>query len=348
MAINLQEIKKILIIQYQPFGDVLLNTGYLPALRKKFPDAKIDFLVRHPFETVLLNNPNLDELVVFKNGKGLNYFADRIKLIRMIRYRNYDCIIDQIRSTGSAQITLFSRAKYRLGFADRRWKSFYNYTTDRDNIRYYSALKFDVLKPLGIKEEPHKLFFHIKDESVVFIKKWLEENNLESKKFIGISPGTPVVAKKWNLNNYARLADKLVKETGYQVVLIWGPGEKGDSETVAKFMEETAILAPETDFNQVAALLRECALLICNDGGLNHLSVATGTPSIAIFGKHNPQRWSPVIFENHFHFHKENNNYKNDDTFGITSKEVYDKAADVLRKLESGVGSLHSAEGKRK
>ena len=88
MAINLQEIKKILIIQYQPFGDVLLNTGYLPALRKKFPDAKIDFLVRHPFETVLLNNPNLDELVVFKNGKGLNYFADRIKLIRMIRYRN--------------------------------------------------------------------------------------------------------------------------------------------------------------------------------------------------------------------------------------------------------------------
>jgi len=40
---ELGKIRKILLIQYKPFGDVLLNTGYLPTLRKHFPNAQIDY-----------------------------------------------------------------------------------------------------------------------------------------------------------------------------------------------------------------------------------------------------------------------------------------------------------------
>ena len=96
MTPDLSKIKKILIIQYQPFGDVLLNTGYLPVLRNKFPSAKIDFLVREPYHNALLGNPYLDDLVLFKNAKGFSYFLSRIKLIKDIRSRKYDLIIDQI------------------------------------------------------------------------------------------------------------------------------------------------------------------------------------------------------------------------------------------------------------
>ena len=81
MKVDLQKIHKILIIQYQPFGDVLLNTGYLPALRKKFPDAKIDYLVKSKYKIILENNPYLDEIVDFEDGKGLHYIPERIRLL---------------------------------------------------------------------------------------------------------------------------------------------------------------------------------------------------------------------------------------------------------------------------
>ena len=331
MTPDLSKIKKILIIQYQPFGDVLLNTGYLPALRDKFPDTQIDFLVLKPYHNALLGNPYIDELLLFDNASGFNYFWVRFKLILKIRNRHYDLIIDQIRNSASALFTILSGAKYRLGFIHQRWRSFYNLKSERKSLRYYSAMKFDTLAPLGIHEKPHKLYLKIEQESENYIDNWLAENNLDNRKWICLSPGSPVKSKKWALQNYADLADKIINQSDYQVVLIWGPGEEDDCQTVLDLMQQKGIKAPTTSFNQAAALLKKSSLLICNDGGINHLSVATETPSIAFFGRHKPRRWSPVIFENHFHFYKENVDYKNDRTLGISVEEVLQKVKEILK-----------------
>ena len=50
-------------------------------------------------------------------------------------------------------------------------------------------------------------------------------------------------------------------------------------------MDKKAILAPPTNFNQGAAMISHCRLLICNDGGLVHLSVATETSTALHFGQ---------------------------------------------------------------
>lgn len=331
MKINTDTINKILIIQYQPFGDVLLNTGYFPALRKKFKTAKIDFLVREPYHVVLNENPYLDEVIVFKNGKGFSYVAERIKLIKDINSRKYDLIIDQIRNTGSAQITYFSGAKYRLGFDHQRWRFVYNIKAKRGKIRYHSSMKFDALKPLGIKEEKHNLYYKINEDSKEYISGWLHENKLSNVKLVCFSPGSPVKSKKWSLQSYAQLGDQISKELNCKIVLLWGPGEKKDVEEVNQLMLEEGIIAPPTSFNQAAVMLQKSSLLVCNDGGLNHLSVAAEVPSIAIFGKHKPTRWSPVIFDGHYHFYDEKADHKNDSTLGISVEDVFNKVKEILK-----------------
>jgi ADP-heptose:LPS heptosyltransferase len=331
VKINTEKIQKILIIQPKPFGDVLLNTGYLSALRNKFPDAKIDFLVKKPYHNVLVGNPFLNELIIFQNGKGLHYFPERIKLIRKISKHKYNLIIDQIRNPGSAQITLFSGAKYRLGLINQRWRSFYNIKAERKELRYYSAMKFDTLAPLGIKEEKHKLFFHITKSSTDKIKNWFSENKLSGDKLICFSPGTPIKGKQWDLASYAQLADLIIENTDYKVLLLWGPKEKDDVNKVHSLMKNEPIMALPTTFNEAAAMLKECRLLICNDGGLNHLAVAVETPSIAFFGKHKPTRWSPAsIFEGYHHFYNKEADYRTDPTLGITVEEVFNKIKEII------------------
>lgn len=331
MDIDIQSIKRILIIQYQPFGDVLLNTGYFSALRKKFPDTKIDYLIKKKFQVVLDNNPYLDELVVFEDGKGWRYVPERIKLLKRIRTRKYDLIIDQIRGFGSAQMTWFSGAKYRLGFIHKKYAFIYNIKSERQSVRYHSSMKFDALLPLGIKEEPHELYFYIKPESEEYIDNWLKQSGLNEKKIITFSPSSPVPRKKWSLNAYARLGDMILQNLKCKIVILWAPNEKEDAETLFELMDQKPIMAPITDLNEAAAMLKRSALLICNDGGLNHLSVATETPSIAIFGSIKPIRWSPEMFAGHYHFFNEQHDSLKDDTFGIDPDKVYQKVVEILK-----------------
>ncbi|MBN1971920.1 MAG: glycosyltransferase family 9 protein [Candidatus Delongbacteria bacterium] len=329
---DISKIKKILLIQYKPFGDILLNTGYMKALREKFPNAQIDYLIQRPYVTVLENNPYLDNLVIMekKKKKSLDYFKEKLRIISRIRAENYDVVIDQLRNAGSAQITLFSGAKYKIGWRfNKGFKSFnwiYNYSEERNNLVYASRAKFALLKPLGIEEIPHNTFYHVKPESREMVNIWLNDSGLIDKKIVLFSPVTPIPAKQWDLERFAKVADMIKKDSDFEIVLMWGPGEKEQVEYMASKMETKPVIAPKTSFNEAAALLEKSKIYIGNDGGINHLAVAVNTPTITVFGpKTNPKKWTAW----HLNIHKYLRDYdfkeKGEHTFNITPEMVFEK-----------------------
>jgi len=334
MKIDLDRIKRLLIIQIRPFGDVLLNTAYLPFLRKRLPDAKIDLLVKHPFQHILDNNPHVDDCVVFGNKGNQPAWLEKLQLFARVRKRRYDLVIDQIQGSTSAQIVLFSGAPFRIASAEARWRSLYNITVPYRGKRYSASMKFDLLRPLGIKESSYELDYTIHPDATAYIKGWLKDHFLDDKPFVCISPGSPREKKKWDAVCYAQLADLIYEKLNRQVVLLWGPDEKKDVETVVSNMTCRPQLAPPTDFNQAAAMLKACELLVCNDGGLNHLSVATQTPSLAIFGNTSPINWSPgSVFPRHHHLHNPLWPKMSDNLFGITPGQVFEKVRTIIEEI---------------
>ena len=335
MQIDLSQIRRVLIIQIRPFGDVLLNTGYLPFLREKLPRARIDFLAKHPFDGVLADNPDIDEVVVFGKPQSRSYWLDKLGLMLSVRRRRYDVIIDQIQGTTSAQVVMFSKATYRIAAEGKKWSWLYNIRVPQEG-RYSGSMKFDLLKPLGIREAPYRLFYHIQPQSIAYIQEWLGRVNPENKQIVCISPGSPRTKKKWGADHYAVLSDLILENTDRQVVLLWGPNEIDDLERVKAAMAHRPLIAPATNYNQAAALLKACELLVCNDGGLNHLSVATGTPSLAVFGGTSPTFWSPQgVFPNHYHLANTDWDGRSD-SFGISPAEVFEKVREILREGCSG------------
>jgi ADP-heptose:LPS heptosyltransferase len=334
--IDEQAIKHILVVQFRPFGDVLLATSYLEALTKRFPGAAIDFLVKKPFHDLLYKNPWVSRIIAFEQHSGIRYVIDRIKLMRDIRRWRYDLIIDQQSGTGSGQVVLFSKAAYRLGWSDSRWRWCYNLKATRGQIRYRSSQNFDMLRPLGINETPHRLFYHIRPESLAYATDWLKSRRMTREKTIIISPGSPRKEKKWRAGNFSMLADQLLLKTDMQVVLLCGPDEYTDARAVLEQTRQPCHLALSVDFNHAAAFIKHCRLLICNDGGINHLSVAVGVPSLAIFGNTSPARWSPQdFFPYHYHLHNANREKRTGNDFGITPDEAFHKVLAVLAELPS-------------
>ncbi len=334
--IDPRTIKRILVIQFRPFGDVLLATSYLEALSERYPNASIDFLVKKPFQDILYRNPWISQIISFEQHSGLRYIADRLRLFREIRHGNYDLVIDQQSGTGSGQVVLFSKAKYKLGWSNSKWRWCYNLKAKKGSVRYRSSQNFDMLQPLGIDERAHRLFYYIKPESMVYAKEWVDSHELIPDKIIVISPGSPRQRKKWRIDNFSRLADKILLNTDMQVVILWGPKEYADACAVLERSHQTCHLAPPTDLNQASAFLKQCRLVICNDGGINHLSVALGVPSLVIFGSTHPAKWSPDGFYP-YHYHLFNSDWRkgSDNHFGITPEEAFQKVLSILSELPS-------------
>ncbi len=331
---SIKDISKILIIQLRPFGDVLLTTSYLSAIREKYPAAQIDFLVSKPYDSILINNPFIDNVISVSKHKGLKYILSRVKLFAKVRKMKYDLVIDQQNGTGTAQICFMSGAHYRLGYEDSKHRYAHNLHAPRGEKRYAASRKFDIISPLGIEEKEYSLYYYISPDSISYVESWFVKNNLNSD-VICFSPGSPVKKKQWDLDSYAKTADMIIRDLKIPVVFLWAPNELDDVNTIIAGMKEKPILAPPTTFNQAAAFLQKVTLLICNDGGLNHLSVATNTPALAIFGNTNPDFWSPQgVFDNHFHIFNPDFQRMTDSTFGITSEQVLKKVETILQKLK--------------
>lgn len=333
---QLKSIKKILIIQYKPFGDILLNTAYLPSLRKKFPNAQIDFLIQKPYLTILEDNPNLDNLIIMeKIKKHIPKFKERLRIIKIVRKEKYDLIIDQLRGTGSAQIVMFSGAKYRVGWKLKRYNWLYNISEPRKNIRYYGLLKFDVLKALGITENNEDTYYHIKAKSQRVIDEWLTKIDLIDKDFIVVSPSSPVVYKEWSKDLYAETLDRVINELNVQVILLWGPNELEAVEYIAGKMKNSPVIAIKTNFNEASALLKRSKLFFGSDGGINHLSIAVKTASVAIFGPHsNPKKWQAHHKKTHTYLRNWECKDRNDRTLGITPEQAFNEIKKVYGLLQ--------------
>jgi len=328
--LNPDAIKKILIIQIRPFGDVLLNTPSLAALRRRLPRAQIDFLVRHPYQKVLNGNPHIDNCIVFGRTRPLLAWLDRLRLFWGVYRSAYDVVVDQIQGTTSAQVVLASRAPSRIASSRVRLKRLYNIRVPCGPTRYAAAMKFDLLAPLGIRQGPLDFFYHIETASIDYAARWLNGRHLHNRPFVCVSPGSPRRHKKWRAECFARLCDLIMENSGLPVVLLWGPDEKEDVTQVAAAMRRQPLTAPPTTYNQAAAFLKAGVMLICNDGGLYHLSVALKTPSLAIFGGTDPRKWSPADSKRHAFLFNAGVNAKQDDTFGVTPAAAYARAASLL------------------
>ena len=68
---------KILLIRLRLIGDVVFTTPAIGALRRRFPDAHITYLVEAPAEPVVRHHPGIDRVIVVERPRGLARIALR-------------------------------------------------------------------------------------------------------------------------------------------------------------------------------------------------------------------------------------------------------------------------------
>jgi hypothetical protein len=111
--------KRIAVMRFGGFGDVLAVTGLTRALREDYPDAEIDFYTDPPSTVVLENNPDIDNVIAAPKpllSANPETVWRNLALVRRWSRPPYDLAIVAHHEFDLLVLSLFFRARFRVGY----------------------------------------------------------------------------------------------------------------------------------------------------------------------------------------------------------------------------------------
>lgn len=282
----MQKPKNILIARLSSIGDIILATPVIRGIRNTYPDAKISFLVKEEFSSLLKYHPGIDELITFNKSGG---FKGLMELRRLISSKQFDCFIDLHNNlrTRFLRISLAFPLSSTYGKDSmKRWLLVKLRLNMLKSSRQVYLKYFDAVKPLGITYDHSGTDIYPGNEAIESVKLKLREAQIDPvKPIIVLSPGASFSNKQWLPERFGEIASQLVSRHSAQVILLGGPGDRALCENIISAIPERVVnLAGKLTLVESAALARLSVVVVSNDSGMMHLAQSQGTAVVAIFG----------------------------------------------------------------
>jgi lipopolysaccharide heptosyltransferase I len=297
--------KAIAIIRLSALGDIIHAFPVANILKREYPASRISWIVDTRYQDILEEHPDIDEIIPvdtrkWKEGiKGTKALIGDVRnLFRVLKNRRFSLSLDLQGLIKSGIFSAMTQAERKVGFdMDNCRESLNTFFTDtcitpKEEDTHIIDKNLSLLRGLGINTEGWKWQVPVKSDHEKRIKGFLTKPEINFP-LVGINPGAGWVTKRWGAERFSLLADRLIDELDATVIWTWGPGEKPLVEEIRQRMKTESLVAPPTTVLELAALFRHLDLFVGGDTGPLHLAVASGTPTVSIFGPTDPERNGP-------------------------------------------------------
>jgi len=285
-------LHKTLIIRLSSVGDVVLSSPLVRSLRGRFPDCRIDYVVKSAYADLVRHNPYVDSVIEFPDAGTA---ADLLRLRRTIAASGYDLIIDIHDSIRSRFLCAGMRRVVRLNKRKiARWLlvRFKIDTYGRFGGAPAVAERYlETLGAWGVRDHGRGLELFVPDTIRETVDALLAGENIpKTARCIGVCPSAKHANKMWPEERFAMAAGVLAAQEGDPVLLFGSADERERCATIATIIASSfpgthvVNLAGWTSLLETAAVMDHCAVVIANDTGLMHIAVARGTQVVALFG----------------------------------------------------------------
>ena len=269
-------------------GDLLVSTSFLRALMSRFPEARVDLIVRQGFQTLPL--PHRGEVIPYdKHSVAPGRFG------KAIGARGYSHFFVLPPSFSSAWMAFRSGVPVRIGHGGQGRRLLLRPAAPlRQAPRSVHLVReyLELLSPwieAGWEKYPPRL-----DASADWIESHLPAELAGLSGYVAVAPGAEYgPAKQWPAAHYRETALSLA-EMGRTVVTVGLPSERELGAAIVEGLDGGINLCGETSLPALVAAVARAALLISNDSGAMHLAAALDVPQIALFGSTNPVWTAPL------------------------------------------------------
>ena len=275
---------KILIIHTAFIGDIVLSTPLIQKLKDLYPKSEIDYLTLPTNQSVLYNNPNLNEIILYdKKGKdkGIKGF---LKVLKILKQKKYDYAVIPHRFIKSILLAKLAKIPDIVGFDVATGSSLL------DKKVHYDMKKHEVERLLNLVEyEGEKIPVRIypAKENFVKIEKMLTISGYTGKKeqkLILVAPGSQRPEKMWPIEKYREIIERLKKNKNYFIGIT---GSKSEKELPLNFEKDKNVIdfRGEISLVEFGALISKADVVVGNDSSPIHIASGFEKPFvIGIFG----------------------------------------------------------------
>jgi predicted lipopolysaccharide heptosyltransferase III len=301
-------LKRILLVRLRQIGDVVFTTPAIHALRQKFPDAHLAYVVEPAAAPVVLGNPHLNEVIVAPRRRGWRGLRDDLALVRRLRGGRYDLAIDFHGGPRASLLTWLSGAPVRIGYdvAARGWMYTERVARPRQlRPRHSVENQSDLLAPLGIRP-PDRTAFPV----AMTVDATAAAAVADRLARAGVRAGDPIVVvhvsagnpfRRWPIAHFAALVEALViEDPRRRIVLTCGPSEHDAATRVMaearanlRASADRVLSCGEFSLAELRALFDRAALYIGGDSGPLHIAATTTVPVVGLYGPTLPVRSAP-------------------------------------------------------
>ena len=286
---------KILALQFKYFGDAVLLTPALRALREHFPQGELHVLLPAEIAPMLQHVPWLTKVWAMPRRRGSAKPFETWPIIRALRREKFDRSVDFGANDRGALLSFLIGATRRLtwdqpgGFVGRK----FCYT--------------ERVKPEpGVQHESRKLLHLLSAWQVPAPSSMASEiavdPSVEKRVTVPFPPGTVMChvstsndKKQWPVANWVEL-HRLCRAEAIHVVFAAGnnPREQAFLTEIKKAAPEVTLLPPTPDLAMYLVWLKHAVLFISGDTGPLHFAAALGVKTVGIFGSSSAAQWAPL------------------------------------------------------
>lgn len=294
----MKPIRNILVVKLSSIGDVVMSTPVPRALKERYPQARVCWLVEEPSRGIVEGNPWVDRVMLFprlrwakmlRSGVRLQALHEVREFVRELRAEQFDVAIDLQGLLKSGIPTWLSGAPRRIGRSEghEAGRLFINEPVKISPSPFRASQQYlDLLRPLGIEAPCPDLYVPVSPEDEQFADDFLKARLGSARvPYVTMAPTTTLPHKHWTDSGFGRLIDLLQDRHGLRSVLLGGPRDLEAQRRIASCSTASPLLAAGvTTINQAAALIRRSALLVAVDTGLLFIGLAVRAPTVGLFG----------------------------------------------------------------
>ncbi|MDR1122880.1 MAG: lipopolysaccharide heptosyltransferase II [Endomicrobium sp.] len=290
---------KILIVQPSRIGDIIFSLPTLAAIKKKYPHARISWIIDERCYEILEGNPLIENIFIWnRKQKSIKYYID---LMKSLRKQKFDLSIDLHGLAKSAMFVKIAKAKFKIASSStngmREFSWLFSKEIKSSDNHHCVERHFKVAKYLGCSDEINYPI-HIHGKNFRSVRDKLLKENVNLEKIVGMYAGGGWLSRRWGTSKYAALAKRLKAELGADIILIGGK-EGGSSENGInkEIISESGVYITDMigkfTLKELCAFLQICKTFVGNEAGPMHIATALNVQSVAILGPTDAKRTGP-------------------------------------------------------
>lgn len=290
------QARKILVIQWDYLGDIIVSTPALRALRNIYPLAEIYLLTSPENKSYINHFPFVNRILYIENplhiGRRKFSIKNFLNCISKLRKEKYNLIIELTGRLPNQIFLPFLRTDYSVGLDPANNFYFLNrrvFPNRKHQIERY----LDVIKTLNKDTSNYhlELWNPVTEKDRVKVRELLLTKEIHND-FVIVHTTASWKPRQWPIDRWAEVVDFLLN-SGKSVIFIGTSQEYQEIEEIREITKNknSFNFAGLTSIRETIALMEKANFFIGSDSGPMHLAAIANLRSIVLFGPGDPIKW---------------------------------------------------------